>query len=39
MVYHTVTIPITLSDIQGHAPKAGFLNVIFSYSYAAVYNM
>jgi len=35
VAYQTVTIPMTLSDLQGHAPIAGLLKCNFSYSCAA----
>jgi len=39
MLYRIVAVPMTLSDLQGHAPNAGVLNLFkndFSYSCAVV---
>jgi len=36
MVYRIVAIPMTLSDLQGHAPNVCLLKCDFSYICAAV---
>jgi len=39
MAYQIVAIPMTLNDLQGHAPNVGILKYDFLYSYAAVDNI
>ena len=36
MTYRIVVLPVTFSDLQGHAPNEGLLNFDFAYSCAAV---
>ena len=36
MAFQIVSTPMTLSELQVHAPNTGFLKCEFSYSYAAV---